>query len=347
MSRQATIKDVAARAGVSYQTVSKVLNHKIRVSRATEERIREAARAVGYRPNLVARSLRSRRSYMIGYSWAPSLPEQGNPILDLLLQGMVSASKQAGYHVLPFQHRPGDRWIEAYQEMIDANRVDGFVLSGVEYDDPRIQMLQGSGFPFVAFGRSNPHWDFPFVDVDGAVGMTRVVEHLVAQGHRKLAALAWSEKSRVGNNRMEGFLRGMALAGIDLHPEWIQRGEGVVQFGRQAAARLLDLPVNIRPSALVAFNDFMAAGAMQSAQARGLQVGTDLAITGFDDTSIAPYLTPALTSVRQPLREIGQRVIAMLVAILEQGETQEAHVLLQPELVVRQSSQSVQPESAA
>ncbi len=320
-----------------------MLNKQARVAKATEARIWEAARVVGYHPNLVARSLRSSRGFRIGYSWAPALPEQGNPILDQFLQGLAQAGQAAGYHVLTFPHRPGELWIEAYQGLIDTNQVDGFVLSSIEYDDPRIVLLQKCDFPFVAFGRSNPGWDFPYVDVDGAAGMAMLVEHLVAGGHRKIAALAWSETSRVGNNRMEGFRSALAAAGIHPPPDWIQRGEGVCQFGRQAAARLLDLPHGTRPTAIVAFNDFMAVGAMQAVRERGLQVGTDIAVTGFEDTPAARYLSPPLTSVRQPVLEIGRQVMTMLAGLLqtgtlEQQSPQATSLLLQPELVIRESS---------
>jgi DNA-binding LacI/PurR family transcriptional regulator len=341
MGRHVTIKDVAAKAGVSYQTVSKVLNHQAQVSRETEERIWEVARSIGYRPNVIARSLRSNRSHMIGYSWAPTPPAQGNTILDQFLQGMVFAAESAGYHVLTFPYRQGEQWIDVYQELIDTNRVDGFILSSVEYDDPRIQFLQERDFPFVAFGRSNPDWDIPFVDVDGATGIYMAVEHLLSHGHRKISALAWSEDSRVGNNRMEGFVNAHHAAGIRLNPELIRRGEGVYQFGFEATSSLLALPGEKRPTAFVAFNDFMAIGAMHAVQALGLQVGNDIAITGFDDTPLIQYLTPALTSIRQPVWEIGQQVITMLMGILDEQEKQEKQILLRPQLIVRNSSGTI------
>lgn len=216
-------------------------------------------------------------------------------------------------------------------------------MSSVEYDDPRIILLQKFNFPFVAFGRSNPGWNFPNVDVDGAAGMAMLVEHLLARGHRKIAALAWSENSRVGNNRMEGFLSRLAAAGIHPPPEWIQRGEGVYQFGQQATARLLDLPQESQPTAVVAFNDFMAFGAMQAVLARGLRVGDDIAITGFEDTPVARYGLPALTSVRQPVLEIGRQVMTLLADILladipQKQKPETASLLLQPQLVIRDSS---------
>ncbi len=338
MSRRVTLKQVAARAGVSYQTVSKVINGKAQVSPETEARIWAAIRELGYRPHYIARSLRSQRSRLIGYSWPPSPPDQPNPILDQFLQSMFTSAEEAGYHLLCFPHHYGERQIEAYRELIESARVDGFIVSSVEFDDPRIAFLLEQNVPFVAFGRSNPDWDFPYVDVDGAAGMTGVVEHLLERGHRRIAALAWPETSRVGQNRLEGYFAALSRAGITPLDAWIARGEGRFDFGYQATTHWLDLPAGERPTAIVALNDVMAIGAMRAAQERGLQVGVDIAITGFDDYPLVQYLTPPLTSVRQPIWEIGQRIVSMLVALLEGQPLQEKHVLIQPELIVRASS---------
>lgn len=338
MGRRVTIKDVAARAGVSYQTVSKVLNQQARVTKDTEERIWEAVRALGYHPNVIARSLRSQRTRMIGYSWASSPKDLGNPILDQLLQSMIQAGAAADYRVLAFPHRPGKEWLDSYRELIHSNRVDGFVLSSIEYDDPRIQLLQDLEFPFVAFGRSNPTWDFPYVDVDGADGMCQVLEHLLSSGRHRIAVLAWPDDSRVGNNRMEGFLTTMQKAEISIPENWILRGEGIFQYGFEATTLLLSQSAERYPDAIVAFNDYMAIGAMHAIQSHGLQVGKDIAVTGFDDVPLVQYLKPSLTSVRQPIWEIGQTVIKLLLALLDGKKDMKDKILLQPHLIVRGSS---------
>ena len=175
-----TLKEVAARAGVSYQTVSKVLNGQLKVASETEQRIFAAAQGLSYRPNQLARNMRQQRSRMIGYSWEPGRFNQVNNILDAFLSSMVLEAEAAGYHLLPFPNRDGAAMIDAYRDLIDTGRVDGFVLSSVNYSDPRIQFLSQRGFPFVAFGRSNSELAFPFVDVDGAAGQRAVVEHLLA-----------------------------------------------------------------------------------------------------------------------------------------------------------------------
>src|ERR1051325_10797461 len=137
MASKTTLKQVAALAGVSYQTVSKVLNKQAQVSKETEQRIHEAVRELGYRPNQIARNMRAKRSFMIGYSWAQTSPNQVNHILDQFLTSMVREAEAAGYHLLPFPFREGDGLVDAYRELIDTGRVDGFVLSSVNYDDQR------------------------------------------------------------------------------------------------------------------------------------------------------------------------------------------------------------------
>jgi len=342
MSRQVTLKQVASHAGVSFQTVSKVLNHQAQVSRETEERIWASIRVLGYRPNQVARSLRAQRTYLIGYSWAPAPPDTANPVLDQFLQSMAQAADVVGFHILAFPYRPGFEWVELYRDLIDTSRVDGFVLSSVEYNDPRIQFLQERHFPFVAFGRSNPEWDFPYVDIDGAAGLRAVVTHLLSLGHRRFGVLAWPQDSRVGNNRLDGLLGGLQDAGITAHEVEIARGDGVYAFGLEAAGRWLDRPERQRPTAIIALNDLMAIGAIHAAQQRGLCVGQNLAVTGFDDHPLVQYLHPALTTVRQPIWEVGQRVISMLRDVLAEEELENRSLLLPPRLLVRESSSGCQ-----
>jgi len=335
LKRRITLKDVAAQAGVTYQTVSKVINGHTHVLPATEARIRAASLALGYKPNHSARSLRAQRSRMIGYSWVPTRPEQVNHILDLFLTSMVEEAEAASYHLLPF---PFDQDVSAYRELIDSGRVDAFVLSSVNYGDLRARFLQEQAYPFVAFGRSEAGQDFPYVDIDGADGLRQATEHLLGLGHQRIAALAWPVGSRVGDDRLSGYLVTVTAAGLPARPDLIARGEGTFQFGLEATARWLDLPLNQRPTALVALNDSLAIGALHALQRQGLRPGTDLAVVGFDDTPTAQYLWPPLSSVRQPIRAAGQLCVGILVALLEGRAPADAQVVLKPELIVRSSS---------
>ena len=338
MASKATLKQVAERAGVSYQTVSKVLNKQAQVSGETEKRIHEAVHALGYRPNQIARNMRAKRSHMIGYSWAQTSPNQVNHILDQFLTSMVREAEAAGYHLLPFPFREGDGLVDAYRELIDTGRVDGFVLSSVNYDDPRVTFLLERNFPFVAFGRANPELDFPYVDVDGFEGICQAMQYLIGRGHQRIAVVAWPENSRVGNQRMRGYYESMQAAGLKICSEWIERGEGTFEFGREAASRLLRLPVPDRPSAIVTLNDTQAIGVLHAARAEGVEAGKEIAIIGFDDAPMSQYLFPSLTTVRQPIPEAGRKCVEILVSLMKGEEPAEPRVLLLPELITRASA---------
>ncbi|MEP7355793.1 MAG: LacI family DNA-binding transcriptional regulator [Anaerolineales bacterium] len=341
MKKRVTIKDVAAQAGVTYQTVSKVINGHAQVMPETEARILAASRALGYKPNHSARSLRAQRSQMIGYSWVPTGRNQANHILDVFLSSMVEEAEAAGYHLLPFPYREGDDHVNAYAELIDSGRVDGFVLSSVNYHDPRVQFLLEKQFPFVAFGRCEPEFEFPFVDINGESGLRLATQHLLDLGHRRIAALAWPADSRVGNDRLQGYFAAMQAAGAPVDPSWVARGTGSFEFGRAAATAWLALPDGARPTGVVALNDTMAIGALHAAQSSVALPGRHFSVVGFDDSPMAEYLWPSLSSVSQPIRLAGRKCVEMLVGLLTGEALPERHVLLEPELITRQSSGAV------
>ncbi|MBC7227834.1 MAG: LacI family DNA-binding transcriptional regulator [Thermoflexales bacterium] len=333
-----TIREVARRAGVSIATVSYVLNESAPISEETRARVLAAAAELGYRPSALARSLRARQSHTIGYSWHHVPRDRWHPILDPFLYSMAQAAEAEGYHILTFaQPADGDPW-RPYQELMLTGRVDGFILSETNRDDPRIRYLLDHDFPFVAFGRANEEWDFPYVDVDNAAGTRMAVEHLVKLGHRRIAVIAWPEDSLTGSYRLQGYLEGMAAAGLPVDPAWIVRTEHSEAAGRQAMGALLALPPDRRPTAVVTMSDLMAIGAMNGLYEAGLQPGRDVSVVGFDDVPMAQYLRPPLTTVRQPVAEVGAKVVEMLLKIIRGEPLPERKVLLPPRLIVRESS---------
>jgi len=341
MPKRATLKDIAQRTGVTYQTVSKILRgSKINVTAEVRRRVQTVADELGYAPNVTARNLRARSSSLIGYTWQLEPPDHVNPILELFLQSIVDSAERAGYHILLFPQRPEEDMTAAYTELARMGRVDGFILSSLNYDDPRIPVLQQLKVPFVAFGRSNDDMIFPYVDVDNRVGMRLVVEHLLEQGHERIAVIAWPENSRVGTERFSGYLDAMQAVGLKIDPAWVIRGEGEYDYGYHAGMTLLSLPGKKRPTAIATVLDLLAIGAMRAALECGFTVGSDLAITGFDDVPITQYLHPALTSLRQPVWEIGRCVVDMLVKLLQDRVLESQQVLLPPKLIVRESSVS-------
>jgi DNA-binding LacI/PurR family transcriptional regulator len=329
---RSTIRDVSRRAGVSVGTVSNAFNAPERVSEDTLGRVMEAARQLRYRPSRAARSLAGRRSFLIGYR-LPTPDTWGSLTLDAFLHSMAADASRHDLEVMLFAARPGETITDGYEDLIRREAVDGFVLSDTNYDDARVELLLDRGFPFVSFGRAASTRPFAWVDVDGAAGTAAAVRHLVERGHRRLAMVAWPEGSEVGDDRVRGFLRAVEEAALPDPP--VVRVENGVDEGRAAAAELLDLPG--APTAIVTVQDSLAFGVMSEARRRGMEVGADLAVVGFDDVSFSALAEPPLSSVRQPFEEIGRLLVEMLVEQLE-GAGSIRSELVRPELVVRESS---------
>jgi LacI family transcriptional regulator len=337
-----TIKDVAREAGVSIATVSYVLNNKPdSVSESTRRHVLAAAERIGYRPNVTARNLRSNQTRLIGYAWY-EVPPFGvpcgrlNTVLDWFTYYLARAAEQAGYHLLTFTNPP-DNPKPTYDNLIRTGRVDAFVLAGTVADDPRVEFLLDKGFPFVSFGRSNPEWSFPWVDTDNRAGMVEATRYLIGLGHQRIAFLGWPSDSLTGNFRLAGYRQALEEVGLPFNPEYIIQGDNTEITGCQALARLLELPEDRQPTAIAAVSDLMAIGVMNEAQRRGLEVGRELSVTGFDDAPMTEYLRPALTTLQQPIPEIGEALIGMLEAVLNKQALTTDRLLVPPRLIIRES----------
>lgn len=337
-----TIKDVAREAGVSIATVSYVLNNKRdSVSESTRQHVLDAAERIGYRPNVTARNLRSNQTRLIGYAWyeAPSYGMPAgrlNTVLDWFTYYLARAAEQAGYHLLTFTYPP-DEATAVYDNLIRTGRVDAFVLAGTTEDDARVEYLLRKGFPFVSFGRSNPDWSFPWVDTDNRAGVYDAVQYLITLGHRQIALLGWPESSLTGGFRFDGYRQALVQAGIPLRDEYVLRDDHTEVAGRRALATWQQLPPDEQPTAIVAVSDLMAIGIMNEAQRRGIEVGRELSVIGFDDSPMTEYLRPALTTVQQPIPEVGETLITMLEAVIAKQPLETPHVLVPPRLVIRES----------
>jgi DNA-binding LacI/PurR family transcriptional regulator len=341
----ATIREVAKEAGVSTATVSYVLNDSGRVADETRQRVLQAARRLGYRANFTARNLQASETRLLGYSWRPSPIDQFNPILDQFLQSIAAGAARHDYRILAFPSIDVHEELSAYEEMMLIGQVDGFILTNTNFDDERVLALLKNQFPFVSFGRANEDWDFLWIDVDGRVGTLAATRHLIAQGHQRIAFLAWPEKSQTGYYRLQGYLDGLSEAGLPADPDWVQLAGNFYDESYAATQRLLALPSDRRPSAIIASSDLMALGVLNAGWDAGLEVGRELAVVGFDDAPIARYLRPALTSLAQPIVEIGEQLVTMLIDEINDRPAQQRHRLLQPSLIVRASSATSFPWS--
>jgi DNA-binding LacI/PurR family transcriptional regulator len=337
---RATIKDVAQAAGVSTATVSYVINDTGIVTDVTRARVLEAAARLGYRASATARGLQAQRTRLIGYSWRPLPPRNNSPILDRFIHSMGLAAYRAGYHLLAFPTPSEHDEVVVYQDLVATHRVDGIVLSGINVDDPRVDYLSSTSVPFVSFGRTRDDTRCCWVDIDGRSGVRMAVEHLAGQGHSQIAMLAWPAGSQSGQERYQGYLDGLELAGLPSRPEWVVRVAHQASEGYRGMRELLGLPPGWRPTAVVCVSDLVAMGAINAASDAGLKVGPDVAIVGFDNMPMAESLRPPLSTLHQPVDEVGELVIRQLVNLVE-GKDEPAvgaHILLEPPLIIRESS---------
>lgn len=328
-----TMASIGRAAGVSRQTVWNVLHAPDKVRPETRARVERAIRDERYRPNRVARSLRTRSARLLGYCVAPRVGPDLNPVQDRFLHAVTEAAEARGYHVLLFTPRHG---LDGYAELLAEAAVDGFVLSDTTVDDPRQGWLRERGVPYAAFGRSWSGSDEhgPWVDIDGAAGTEAAVTHLYEQGHRRIGFVGWPAGSGVGEDRLAGWLRGCARHGLAEGP--LARGDNTSDTGQALAAGLLDAAEP--PTALVCVSDVLALGCLAELRRRGLRPGADVGVTGFDDAPYAALPGVELSSVEQPIERVGADVVRLLIDQLAGDAPAESHILLAPSLRVRASS---------
>ncbi|MGP3991943.1 LacI family DNA-binding transcriptional regulator [Streptomyces sp. 3N207] len=330
-----TLSMVAARVGVSPQTVSNALNSPDLLRPETLERVRRAIDEMGYRPSRAAQMLRTRSSKLIGYGVRPSPPGTTAPVLDRFLHALSEAADEAGFRILLFASPPGSASLKGYEELLDQHRVDGFLLSDTdERNDPRQAWLANRGVPFVAFGRMwSKRQIGDWVDVDGACGTDAAVEHLIALGHRKIAFLGWQRGSGLGDDRADGWQRAMQRHGLPTRGRRAQSLDDV-DAARTAVEPLLDAGA----TAVVAASDTLALGCFHALRERGATPGRDVAVTGFDDSPMAAVLSPGLTTLAQPLEAVGRECVRLLLARMSDPAAPPERLLLEPALVTRDSA---------
>jgi len=330
-----TIKDIAKKVGRSVTTVSRALNDYNDVSSETKELVRKTAHDMGYSPSSFAQRLQKQKSDTIGFVLPTYGPRFTDPFFSEFLAGVGTKAGSMGYDILVSTCPPGENEVYAYQNKVQTRRVDGFIIVRTRRQDPRIEYLCKSGFPFVSFGRTEGPCDFPWVDEDSEYGMCIIVDHLASIGYQRIGFIAAPEELMFARYRLKGFLYSLDELNLPKEDSLIVYGDLTHRGGYAKANELLNL--SNPPDAIVACNDLMAFGAIRAIQEKGLKPGKDIAITGFDDTTMAEHSHPPLTTVNQPVYQIGSIVTEMLIQMI-QGKTQDnKQVLLEPSLVIRQS----------
>lgn len=338
-----TLRDVAKKAGYSVTTVSRALNGFDDVNEDTRRHIEDVARDLGYTPNLAARHLKTRRANTLGFVVPAAAERVNEPFFTELLSALSVEAARHGYDLLISAQAPDDHELDTHRRLAQSGRVDGIMLMRVRHDDPRVDLLEELDFPFVAFGRTDDPSGYAWIDVDGTAGVRAATKHLLDQGHTRIAYISGPPQYSFVQRRQRGYEEALRDAGIPLDDDLIVSVEHLVERdGYEAAKKLLSH--DERPSAIVAATDLVAYGAMRAVHTAGLTVGRDVAMVGFDGLASSAYTTPPLTTVRQSITDIGHRLVDMLLSIIEMGDSRQPQILLEPSLVVRESSTGVTQE---
>ncbi|MFC9605799.1 LacI family DNA-binding transcriptional regulator [Streptomyces niveus] len=333
---QPTLEEVAALAGVGRGTVSRVINNSPRVRDSTRQLVQEAIAELGYVPNRAARALAGSRTDAV----ALVIPETekrffAEPYFSDVLHGVGTGLADTEMQLLLTLVR-NENERRRFLQYARAGRVDGVLLVSVHGDDPLPDLLAEIGLPTVLSGRRSADEPVSYVDSDNVGGARSAVRHLAETGRRRIATVTGPLDMYVAQCRLGGYREAVAASGGDPDPSWTAHGDFTEESGRRAMTELLARHPDL--DAVFAASDVMAAGALHSLRAAGRRVPEDVAVVGFDDSPIAGHTDPQLTSVRQPVEEMGQAMARVLLEGINNPGTPHQHAVLPTELVRRASS---------
>jgi LacI family transcriptional regulator len=335
MRTPVTIRDVARLAEVHPGTVSRALNEQTRalVNEETAARVLRAADELGYRPNPIARGLKTNRSFTVGVL----IPDLNNPLFPPIVRGIEDRLGPAGYTPLLVNTDNDPARERSHVEAMLARQVDGLIAATARLDVELLADAAAGGMPLVLVNRSFEDGSVAAVTVDDRKGIGLAVEHVAGLGHRRIGHVAGPQNVSTGHRRYVGFLTAMAAAGLDVPPERVSFSAAFTEAeGAQACAAVL--AGRPRVTGIVAANDRLAMGCYDTLAAEGLRCPEDVSIVGFNDMPFIDRLRPPLTSVRVPQREIGTTAADLLLALLSDAAEPAREILLNPTLVVRGST---------
>ena len=321
------IRDVAKAAGVSVATVSRALSNPEKVSETALKKVHDAIRDIGYRPNLLARSFRSARSYSI----VVLVPDITNPFFAQVIQAIEDRAQKAGYAVLL-----GDTRELSKREQEYVNRVETRLADGVIQLRPHSMSTNEQNIPWVnACGCESTSG--PSVRIDNIGSAEKLTDHLIDLGHRRIGVIAGLSDNPHSIERLAGYKASLRKAGIPFDPDLVVNGDFTLWSGQQMAHTLIQREP--RPTAIFCMSDQMAIGAIQTIKVAGLHVPNDISVAGFDDIKFAQYWEPQLTTMAQPAEQLGVQSVELLLRIIEGGENlNQTEIILPTEFVARDST---------
>lgn len=337
MNKKVNIKDIAKIANVSHTTVSRALNNKSRIRSDTKEKILSIARELGYRPNLIAKSLVLRRTKTLGLV----ITNIANPFYTELAQGIEKTATRLGYSIILCSTQSNISTEKQYIEMLRSKGVDGIIFSSAHMEDANIVALAEEEFPVVMVNRRTYHpivkERIDYVGVDNIHGGFLAVEHLIRLGHKRIGMIGGSKESSVGHERLEGGKKALEIYGLEQKNDFFLEGNFLKNSGYQMAKQFLKMAE--MPTAIFATNDYMALGVYQAILEEGYKIPEEIALIGFNDIEFSSMVGIELSTIGQKKFEMGAIAVEMLVERIEEGENRRSarEVLLMPELMIRKT----------
>ncbi len=331
--RPATIKDVAAHAGVSVATVSAVINSNKYVSPDLAHRVHESIAALGYERNSLAQGLKKHTSQTIGLI----ISDITNPYFTSVARGVEDVANARGYSLILGNTDEDLKKEMSYFRLLESKRADGLIVAVTLGNHGYLRSWPANRLPVVSIDRLPSELSVDAVLIDNVAGAHQAVEHLITLGHERIGIVTGLPGITTTEERLTGYQQALEAHGIPLDPALIAEGNSRIDGGERAALQLLTQKA-AQPTALFVTSGLMVIGALQAIDWVGLRCPQDIALVGFDDFEWAAVMHPRLTTVRQPTYEIGQKAAQLLFERLEKRDTAPQIVRLQPQLIIRESS---------
>lgn len=332
-----TQQEVAKKAGVSFITVSRVINGKEYVKKETREKVLQTIKELNYYPNQIGRALHIKSVNIIGIitPTPANVAVHETDYYNSLMAGIEKSTIVHNYDLLLSAHRNEDHFAD-YLRLYFQRKVDGLILITPDLNNPQIKVIQAKNIPCVVIGDRPATNTIDYVDTDNYDGMYRVAEYLIGKGHRQIAYVKGDKTSPNARDRFKGFNDALKKNGLKVVDNWVFEGDFTPESGRNALKKILDS--GQLPTALICANDLMALGALSEAKAAHIKIPEDLALIGFDGIAITAFTDPPLSTVRQPLFEMGFTATEMLFNKIKEPERSSEYKIFPVDIVEGKST---------
>jgi LacI family transcriptional regulator len=331
-----TLEEIAKLAGVSRSTVSRVVNGNERVRDETRKKVQAVIDEVNFQPNIAARSLAAGRTGIIGLVIPAGVSALfKDPYFPQLIQGITAACNKNEHSMMLWVDEPTYH-LRTIRQVLYSGLLDGVIISSMLIDDPIIKSLYQRKMPFVLIGR-HPDLDVNYLDVDNKAGAFKATSFLIESGYDRIATITGPKNMIAGYDRYRGYCRALNEHGFIVDELLIAEGDFTEESGYRGMKKLLPHS----PDAVFAANDSMAMGALRAIHEADLLVPKDVAVVGFDDAPVASHANPPLTTMRQSPYEMGYKAVNLLIDVIKHPSQPTKNVVLESELIIRESSQQV------